>query len=202
MSTPIQNAVAGDLLRHAFSLQGRQNLQLEDFVLPTIELGSLKCGFAPAPCRTVAVRSVQAAVAAQFAVWLLTAPAGVLLEILELVITPSSAGSLEFEMGTPSGITGATTLQTGAVFTDDRVKLGGPGPSASPSGQLFKGTQAAGVSGEYAVPIATAGTIYRPVDFIVGRAPFPASSSLGIFVETAVNEQAVLSMLWREYYLV
>lgn len=200
MSTTIQSPVPAELLSHAFQLQGRQRLQLEDYIVPTIQVGNLDCGFAPAKCRSAMARIVQAAVAAEFAVFRLQADEGVLLEVVEIIAQPASTGALEIDL--EQSITGATTEGTGKAFTDQRVELGGPGPGGQPAGRIFRGTQAGGISGEYGIPMTATGLVYRPADLIVGRAPFPASSSVGFFFETAVNELAVLSIQWREWYLV
>lgn len=202
MASPIQSPVASEILARAFNLTGRQSLALEDFVIPVVQIGEMDCGFAPALCRAASVRAVQAAVAGQFAVFRLVAPPGCVVELVEVVCNPSSAGMLEFDIEDTT--TGATTEVTASKFyTDQRVRLGGPGPAQVPAAQVFRGTQAAGITGEYAIPIVTAGTVYRPNgDFILGRAPFPLAGAMGFFVETAVNEQAVLALRWREWFLV
>jgi len=204
VSFDIQSSVPGELLQAALNLQGRIPLQMGRELVPTIQVGEMLRAFAPAKVRGAQARMVQAAVAAQFPCFRIVAETGVLIELVEFVATPVTPGFLEFEYD--GSVTGAVTEQakTGQAYTDSRVRLGGGaiGPPSEPAARLFTGTQVAGVAGEYAVPIAAVGTVYRPVDMVIGRAPFQGPAELGIFFETAVNEIAVLSVQWREWFLI
>lgn len=196
---PIQGPTVADLLTHAFGTVGRSQYGLDSVVIPTIQVGELGAGFAPPRVRSAASRAVQTAVAGEWSLFTLSVPAGVVAEITEIVATPASNGSLEIDF--EDNITEATTAATQAQYTDTRVRQGGPGPGATPSAVLLAGTRAGGLAGEYAIPMTTDGLVYRPKDWIVGRAPFAGAAQISFFFETAVNEQAILGLQWREWSL-
>lgn len=199
MPRNVQNPIVAELLTHAFQLTGHGHFDLDELVVPTIQVGALDCGFPPAKCRSAMVRGVSAAVLAEFGYFRFLAPAGVLAQIISVAAVPASAGALEVDLEDQFSAT-VTTAVTTALFSDGRLRAGGPGPGATPACQFFTGTSS-GFAGEFAIPMPATGVLWEPKDLIVGRAPFPGPQAIGFGFETTANELNSISVQWREWYL-
>jgi len=144
MALPIQRPEIGAALQKLLGLQGRVQPALDQFVVPTISVGTLELGAAPPVVRKAVVSINENAVALQRFVGRFEAVPGTIC-VLRKINLFSSAGAANFSARFPGNATAVgpfANLRTSA-FTDGRLLSGSVGGAQGPSGRLTTGTQAA-----------------------------------------------------------
>lgn len=133
MAIPVQNPNVGDALRQAFDLKGSVRPFLEEFIVPTVQVGDLARGAPPAFVRHAVARFSQGAVVGQRAVWRFEMPGGMIAVLRRFWFRPVGAnGTVVTFFGSSIAPPAGTATK---VFTDGRLA------GQEPAGVLTFGTQ-------------------------------------------------------------
>lgn len=200
MSFRIQTPQVGTQLQAIFRLNGRVNPELEEFIVPTIQVADLAIAFAPPERRHVSARSGAGAVSGERFVFRLECPPGMLIDVRRLWMSPNgTAGRVLINFtGPPSS---SPSNSSTAAFTDGRLSQ----RSETPAGIILMDTQVGNItSGSQFiddVPTAPANWDYRPTGWILGS----GVSAVSTFMEgnfTVDNLAVDFAMEWDEYPVV
>ena len=152
MTMRIGNPRVSEQLVRAFNLTGAVSPELDELVVPTVQVANLEMGAPPAIQRTATYYAAQAAVAGERFVFQLAVPPGVIAVIKRIMlygITTQPRPLLARFAGKTSTITTPATT-AGSCFTDGRLAQTG----AQPSSKLFYNTQVANVAGsDWSLPL-------------------------------------------------
>lgn len=152
MTWEIQNPRAGQTLTQAFDLKGRVRPELEEFIVPVVQVGALDMGSPPAIQRTCTYYAAHAAVSGRRFVFQLFVPPGTICVIKRIMvygIVSAPRALLARFSGKTSSI--STPLSTaGSCFTDGRLAQTG----AEPSSKLFYGDRVSNIAdSDWALPL-------------------------------------------------
>ena len=152
MGIRIGNPRVTEQLVRLFNLKGAVSPELEEFVIPTVQVANLDMGSPPPLQRTATYYASQAAVVGERAVFQLAVPPGVVAVIKRIMlfgITAQPRSLLARFVGTtPTVTTPATTA--GSCFTDGRLHSTG----VQPSSVLYYNTQVSNVANaDWALPL-------------------------------------------------
>lgn len=196
MGLKIQRPDIWIALQRFFRMTGKGQLQLEPFIIGTVQVGDLSIGQTPPVMRHAIASFGQNGVAVERTVWRFECPAGVICLIRSMVVRPfSNDCNLTGFFG--SSIVAPTNVATKA-FTDGRI-----GSSEEPAGVLTSDTQVGGLGTlDYRRWIKTgeANEIVPPLGWVVGTG---AQDGFG-FLEfsSALDAEGVdVSMEWDEYQI-
>jgi len=152
MAIRIGNPRVSEQLVRAFNLTGSVSPELDDLVVPTVQVANLEMGAPPAVQRTATYYAAQSAVASKRFVFQLVVPPGVITVIKRMMvygITASPRAILARFSGKTSTITQPATT-AGSCFTDGRLAQTG----AEPSSKLYYNTQTSNVANsDWALPL-------------------------------------------------
>ena len=152
MGLKIGNPRVTNQLVKLFNLTGAVSPELEEFVIPTVQVANLEMGSPPAIQRTATYYAAAGAVSGERAVFQLAVPPGVVAVIKRIMlygITASPRALLaKFAGSTATVVTPATTA--GSCFTDGRLA----GTGQEPASRLLYNTQVSNVSNaDWALPL-------------------------------------------------
>jgi len=152
MAIRIGNPRVSEQLVRAFNLTGNVSPELDDLVVPTVQVANLEMGAPPAVQRTATFYAAMGAVAGERFVFQLAVPPGVIAVIKRLILygSPGAPRALLAKFsGKTSGITTPATT-AGSCFTDGRLA----GTGAEPSSKLYYNTQVSNITGsDWALPL-------------------------------------------------
>lgn len=152
MGIRIGNPRVTDQLVKLFNLTGSLAPELEEFVIPTVQVANLDMGSPPAIQRTATFYAGQGAVSGERFVFQLAVPPGIIAVIKRIMfygITATPRALLAKFAGSTSGITTPATT-AGKCFTDGRLA----GSGASPSSNLYYNTQVDNIAGsDWGLPL-------------------------------------------------
>ena len=152
MGLRIGNPRVTDQLVRLFNLTGKVSPELEEFVLPTVQVANLELGSPPAIQRTATFYAAQSAVSGERFVFQLAVPPGVVAVIKRMMvygITAQPRALLARFAGTTSTLTPPAT-EAGSCFTDGRLHTTGQ----TPASKLLYNTQVSNVTGsDWALPL-------------------------------------------------
>jgi hypothetical protein len=148
----IGNPRVTEQLTRLFNLTGTVSPELEEFVLPTVQIANLDLGSPPALQRTATFYAAQGAVGGERAVFQLAVPPGVVAVIKRIMlfgITAQPRALLARFAGTTATVTTPATV-AGSCFTDGRLHSTGVQPSST----LYYNTQVSNVANaDWALPL-------------------------------------------------
>jgi hypothetical protein len=148
----IGNPRVSEQLVRAFNLTGAVSPELDELVVPTVQVANLEMGAPPAVQRTCTYYLSQGAVSGERFVFQLAVPPGVITVIKRMMvygITATPRVLLARFAGKTSTITTPATT-AGSCFTDGRLSQTG----AQPSSKLFFNTQVSNVANsDWALPL-------------------------------------------------
>ena len=152
MALRIGNPRVSENLVRAFNLTGPVSPELDDLVVPTVQVAKLEMGAPPAIQRTATFYAPGAKVAGERFVFQLAVPAGTIAVVKRIMlygITSSPRALLARFVGKTSTITTPSTT-AGACFTDGRLAQTG----AQPSSKLYFDTQVSNIANsDWALPL-------------------------------------------------
>lgn len=152
MGVRIGNPRVSENLVRLFNLTGSVSPELEEFIIPTVQVANLDMGSPPPVQRTATFYAGQEAVSGERFVFQLAVPPGVIAVIKRIMfygITASPRALLAKFAGSTSGITTPATT-AGSCFTDGRLA----GAGATPSSKLYYNTQVSNISGsDWGLPL-------------------------------------------------
>lgn len=139
MAIPIQDGgLIASRLQALLKIQGRLRPELEEFVIPTIQVADLAAGGAPPITRHAVARCFQAAVPAERFVARLDVPPSVLVEVRRFICNPTTGGNLlDIRFGSTFSAPGNFGI---SQFYDTRIS------NTDPATVLAFGTQVAAIS--------------------------------------------------------
>ena len=139
MAKPVYNPVIGDALTRQYEQQGRQQLTIDEAIVP-VAIVSNSAGNVQPPVRRSSSSTVQAAaVVGQLATFRLEVPPGTIAVVNTVTVVAGSAGELQMSLN--QTLPGFATIGT-VAFTEGRLGNAGQIPAARLSG----GTQAGAIA--------------------------------------------------------
>lgn len=201
MGLRIQRPFIAAAVQRLFGLTGRIQLQLEPFVLSTVQLADLSLGSEPPVRRHAAAQFTQGAVALERTVFRLEVPPSIVAVITNLSCRPGAAAT-SLNMAPTSTISSADLGGVAArAFTEGRLQFPDlQGPAAS----LVFGTRVAALAGPVWFKVVNPvpdRSDFTPVGWIVGSG-IPDQFGFMEFAVNALNDQMVVNMEWDEYQVV
>ena len=197
MALPIQDGgLIATRLQKLLGIQGRVRVNLEEFILPTIQVADLGRGALPPERRHVSARFDQAAVIAESCVVRLEAIPSTILVVTDIHITP--IGNTGFLLGNFTSTIAAPPNIAIKQFTDNRLTQ----DQEKPAGVLAFGTQNAnlGIIPWMAQLEADIDNHFQPEGWVVGSGVPGQFGFLELQVNIA-NTRAIGSIEWDEYQL-
>jgi len=192
MAKRIQNPGVGQLLQGLFDLQGRVQPQLDEIIVPTVQLGDLGRGSAPPVVRAVSHQCVMLAVAGEFAGARLEVPGNTLLKITAIHVSPTTSGFAYWKFTNASAALAGTADKevTDGRLSDQNVGAG--------SVMTF-GTRVGGLANPAAlVKVNSTGTTFTPEHWVIGSGR-PDQFGFWEFGFQSPNVQVVLTVEGLEY---
>jgi len=132
MAFRIGNPRVSEQLVRAFNLTGAVSPELDEVIVPTVQIANLEMGAPPAVQRTASAYWSQAAVAGQHACWQLSCPGGTIAVIKRMAFfsTAVSAPDAWFVVLPGSTLDGGISANVAEkAFTDGRLQESGVEPS-------------------------------------------------------------------------
>ena len=204
MTLEIQTPRAGQALTDAFDLKGRVRPELEEYVVPVVNVADLSAGAPPAIQRTATAYFSKDAISGQRACFQFIVPGGTLAVIKRIsfygVVTATDAWFILFSAA--SAALGKPASQATSSFTDGRLQQTG----VVPSSQLWFGSKVSTLNADWALPLfmtdqtyGTSEAVYEPTGgWVVGSGVDGVSSYLeGAFDGTNMDQSCVLE--WEEF---
>lgn len=152
MTWEIQNPRAGQTLTQAFDLKGRVRPELEEFIVPVVQVASLDMGAPPAIQRTCTYYATQDAVAGQRFAFQLAVPPGTISVIKRIMLygLPAAPRVLFARFAGATATLSTPGTVAGSCFTDGRLAQTGVQPSST----LHSGTRVSNVAdADWALPL-------------------------------------------------
>lgn len=194
MAKPVYNPVIGDALTRQYEQQGRQQLQLDESIVPVAMVSNSAANVQP-PVRRVALTNLEVAgVAGELATFRFEVPPGTLAEILSVSLTAAAAGELSISVD--QSLPGFANIGT-VAFTDGRLGNAGQVPAARLSG----GTQVATISNRIyrrEFGAVGAGLASQNFSLIVGGSTQGQYGFVTFQVDQA-NTLYTMSIAWQEW---
>lgn len=188
MAHQIQVPLLAAELSRVLRIYGTIPLELEHFVIPTIQVAQLdktSLGIQ----RAAVASANENAVAAQRACFRFSSVAGTPCRVDAIWVKPGATDRVNLAFD--SVLTGAVNVSSQIQFTDTRILESG---LQQPAGVLASGTQAAAGTERYRyVADGTLGTWIYPEHWVVSEFDF-----LEIYLET-LNQGCQLSLRWTEF---
>lgn len=194
----IQSPDVATRVRNFFGIKGKYRPEVEEFIVPTIQVGDLSVPGLPPITRHASVGFDVGAVVGEYFTFRLLAPEGVLCVITDLNLVPALAGAGSHIRA--SFVTLAGLAPAAAGFTDHRLTSGQRFPIEVPAAQAAVGT--------FVMPIAP--IIWRtiltdnednhiePKGWVIGTGKPGVGASLMI-QSAALNLRIHGSVQWDEY---
>ena len=202
MGLRIQRPQIGAALQRLFRLTGRVGVELEPFIIGTVQVADLGLGAEPPVRRSAVARFTQAAVVGEIAVWRMEVPGSVIAVVTRFQLRQeASVSACHIHFGsTISAAVFATAARKS--FTDGRLLQGGQTPALV----LAHGTQAAGLSPidwSVAVNLVPDNTWQTPSGLWVIGSGAPGQFGFIEFQAGGVTNQEVRFVVeWDEYQIV
>lgn len=195
MSQPIQTPEPGEALRAAFKLRGRVRPALEEFIVPTINLGDVGQGQPPGTPRAAWGHIFVGAVAAEYARWRLEIPERTIAHVTAIHIRPATAGTLRIKN---QNVPGVVNTSQQARLTDERLVDTGEDPAAT----FIYGTDVNPLTNfNFATWAPVTGLIFRPSWLVIGTGEGSNAGSVAFGFDTA-NVACFFGLEWTEYPIV
>ncbi len=197
MGYTIQRPDIGALLQSFFRLTGRIPLELESFVLPTVQVGDLAGGATPPVTRRAVMTFTQAAVAAERAVWRLEVPGNVIAVVRDVWVETNGGTSITVFFGSSFAVVPTTLIS--ARFTDGRLLQN----LERPAGVIIHDTQVAALAATNWRRTSFASPDILPwtgLNWVCGSGD-PDQFGFIEFAANALNVQVSVQMTWDEYQL-
>jgi len=206
MSFRIGNPRVSEQLTRAFNLTGSVSPELDELVVPTVQVADISQSSPPGIQRTATSYFSQPAVGGQRACFQMIVPGGTLAVIKRVSFFASdslaAADAWFLLFSAESAALGKPASQATMSFTDGRLQQTGVVPSA----QVWFGTKVSTLSADWALPmfyvdaaLGSASAEYVPsAGWVVGSGKAGVSSYLeGAF--DAVNEPQACVIEWEEF---
>jgi len=204
LGIPIQDGgLLSGRLQRLLQLQGRVPLEVEGFVLPTIQVGDLSDSGIPAVRRHVSTFVQQNAVVAENAIMRLDVPPGVLCEIRNFSVFPDANVGMRIGWGSTLAAVDLPSVSGSTIFTDLRLGVLSQNPQV-PAGVMTHGTSVAGLA-TFQKRLTASGTIgselfFEPKGWIIGSGR-PVAFGFLEFGFDVVNTRVRMNIEWDEYQL-
>jgi hypothetical protein len=193
MPARINNPRAADQLRREYSVLGdRLNMMLDDVVVPVAVVSDLTAGSSGIPVvRRAHASFYQGAVVAEYCVWRLEIPSGIICVIHKVVAVSGGNGLTRVHFGSTIPVPGNTAV---SQMMDGRLRAMGILPAAT----LTYDTQVAALAVPHGyIQQSAAFGINSPVEWLFGR-----DDGFVDFVEfqtAAVNGAVTCGLEWDEF---
>lgn len=199
MAQPIQTPQVGSALQELFRLQGRVRPALEEFIIPTVQVGDLTFGSAPAKRRHVTTFFNVPAVVGERPVWRWEIPGGIIGALTSFWVEPPAAtpGSVSVFFGSSIA---APATQAVASYSDGRILRAGELPAGVVSFGTQVGALAARTWEKRAQPTPDSRTWETP-GWILGTG-VPGQFGFIEFACNLLNASVNVCMEWDEFQLV
>jgi len=198
---PIQDGgLIATRLQRLLRTQGRLAPELEEFVLPVIQVANLSEGGAPPVSRSAVMNTTLGAVAGEFGQMRLSAPPGILAVVKKFKFKPNSVLDVLVFFGTSLAVANLPNAHIPS-FTDGRLR---DSLDTDPSAQILSGNQAAGfvtTNWRYtAQDTPNDDWVYPSTPWVVGTGTQGTTGHLEFQLGTA-NVAAGVVIEWEEYPL-
>ena len=195
MPARVNNPRAAEQLRQEYSVLGdRLNLQLDDVVVPVAVIADLTAGSGGIPLvRRAYAGFNQIAVAAEYTVWRLEVPTGVIAVVRRVLVRSPAADVGRVHFGASFAVP-PTNVAANTQYMDGRIR----GEQArTPAVHLVYDTQAAILAAPYDYMPNTVNPGYdNVVEWLCGRGD---AWDFIEFCSTAVNQAILCRIEWDEY---
>lgn len=206
MGKQIQRPEIGAALTRLTRLTGSYAPELEESILPVINVGELGIVMQPPVRRQASLIHTIAAVALQFPTWRFEVPGSILAVIRKIWIQPSTT-SAHFNMFSAASILVPPAGIIRGDFTDGRLSGIDPLSGANlqdPAGFIGAGTQVAplaAITWRAGVITAFPGTFFDDLGWVVGSGG-PDTPGFMEFQYGVLNEQIRFRMEWDEFQVI
>ncbi|GMR14266.1 MAG: hypothetical protein BMS9Abin29_2511 [Gemmatimonadota bacterium] len=194
MAFQINTPRPGEALGREFGLRGRIRPQLEEFIVPTVQIADLSSLGLPSPTRRCSAAFYQPAVVAEAATWSIEMQPGSMAVLKSFFFRPTAADQIRAEFLQSVGVPGSLAA---SGFSDARLTVAGE----IPWGQLLYGTAIPAIATEWRGAANTDGFVYQDPGWIVYN-PIGGVNPVSIWFQSETINQAVRGGIeWVEYAL-
>lgn len=201
MGLKIQRPDIAVAIQKLLRLTGSIDLEVEEFILQTIQVGDLSHGQLPPVSLHASADFVIGAVVAEHAIWRMEIPGSAIARVTRIIVRPGTDTTLRVHFGSTLAAAAFPTAVTNKGFTDGRVLFGvGDGNVPLPAVSINTGTQVASMPREYSQFFGNLQDqlILEPHGWIVGTGD-PNQFGFIEFQVTNLNEQMIITMEWDEW---